>query len=209
MIITEEQAHDVAVRIFYELLGRRWVWPAVTTTERVEIPAGQNWISLEGRPVISIDSVTLKRAGNPDIEFDYVLENSYHLRLSRAIPHSLSAACFESPQAVEITYTYGAKPPVDMAAAIDDLAKEIYLSYTDSGECSLPDTVTSVSRQGLSMQLLAATELFEKGLTGVSTVDRVLNRYNPTATRRKARVFSFNKPPPRRRNTTQAGWPGS
>lgn len=211
MIITEEQAHEIAVRVFYELLGRRWVWPAVTTTERLDIPSGQDWISLEGRPVISIASVVLRRAGMNDVDVDYVLENTYRLRLSRALPAygGTRLTCFGERPSVEITYTYGSPPPLEIEAAIDELAKEILLSYTDPDECSLPDTVTSVSRQGISMQLISTTELFDKGFVGISAVDRALNRFNPTATRRKARVFSPNKPPPQRRDTTQATWSGS
>lgn len=205
MSITETDARDIATRVMYELLGRRWVWPAITTTERVEISSGQNWISLDGRPVISIASVTLRGANSDSTIVDYVLENRYRLRLAQASPSRLlSRACSTSRPTYDITYTYGSPPPFEVESAIEVLTKEIYLAYDNPDECSLPSLVTSVSRQGISMQTINAQELLDKGRVGLDQVDYALSRFNWTGTRRRARVYSVNKPPPRRRNTTQA-----
>lgn len=203
--LTEEDYTNIARRVVYELLGRRWVWPAVTTTERLDLVSGQRYASLEGRPVISIASVRLYRADQLVDDVAYVLENGYRLRFTGA-PQYGSLAC-GNQLSIEVTYTYGSPPPLEILAAIDALAAEIALAYTDPDSCSLPDTVVSVSRQGLSFQL--ATDFLDKGRTGIAAVDRALSIFNPGGVRRKSRVFGPAKPYPRRRNTSQANWTGS
>ena len=209
--ITKEEAHQIAVRVIYELLGRRWIWPAVTTTESIEIAPNQRWVSLEGRPIISVDSVVLSRPGITPTNISYEIENKHRLRFTD--PHQIwylspgPSRCCGSPMTLEVTYTYGSEPPLEIEKAIEALTEEIMLSYNDPDECSLPDTVTSVTRQGLTMQMLTATDFLSKGITGISTVDRTIALFNPANVRRKARVFSVNKPPPRRKNTTQANIP--
>lgn len=202
--ITADEAQAIATRVMYELLGRRWVWPAVTTTERVEIPAGQDWISLEGRPVISIASVTLRRANSTSSLVDYVLENKHRLRLATPTPYSLTSQVCTGPRpSYDITYTYGSPPPLEVEVAIEKLAEEIALSYNNPDDCALPDTVTSATRQGISMQFASAQDFLDRGRTGLTVVDNVLARFNSAGTRRRATVYSVNKPPPRRRDTVQ------
>lgn len=199
---TYDEALEIAYRIVYELLGRRWVWPAVTTTESLELPSGQNWAILEGRPVISVDSVVRRAPGVADVDVEYVLENRRRLRFNQGTIRS-ARLCGPTSVVLVVTYTYGSPPPVSLQFAIESLASEIVLAYTDPDECRLPDTVTSISRQGISMQLTSAQDFLDNGRTGISELDRVLHDLNPLRSIRKARVYSVNKPPPRRTNTTQ------
>ncbi|QGF20263.1 head-to-tail adaptor [Gordonia phage Sixama] len=204
---TLEEATQVASRVLYELSGRRFIWPPVTTTERISLPPMQQWVSLEGRPVISIDSVVLSRTGMADIDIEYVLENKHRLRFLHNPQYTYPLCGGEIN--LTVRYTYGSKPPAEIQAAIEILAKEILLGYTDPDECNLPDTVISIIRQGISMQLLNAKDFLDRGRTGITIVDHALSRINPEGVRRKSRVYSVNKPPPRRSNTTQAAWTGS
>lgn len=218
--ITRDEAVEIAHRTMYDLLGRRWVWPPVTLIERVDLVAGQDWISLEGRPVISISEILIIK---PNAEVlmlapDYVLENGYRIRFTgntmTRLPFLysspvISSGCSSGTWSAEIAYTYGSRPPTEILRAIEDLASEFELAYNNPDECRLPDTVTSISRQGLTMQVLSGADLLSKGLTGISSVDRVIEKYNPAHVRRKARVYSINKPPPNRRGAVQDSWSGS
>ncbi|QEM41558.1 head-to-tail adaptor [Gordonia phage Forza] len=201
---TLEDATAVARRVIYELSGRRWIWPPVTTTERIELPPMQQWVSLEGRPVIGVASVVLSRTGMADIEVAYELENKHRLRFT-GNPQYTYPLCGGKIW-LSVTYTYGSPPSAELQAAIDILAKEILLGYTDPDECNLPDTVVSITRQGISMQMLNAKDFLDRGRVGITTIDHALSRINPEGVRRKSRVYSVNKPPPRRVNTTQAPW---
>lgn len=204
-VIEREEALEIASRVLYELLGRRWVWPLVTTYEKFDLQSGQRWVSLEGRPVVEIHSVVLSRPGAVDSEVDYFLERKSRVVFSRQQPtHYLGRhlVC-DTGLSITVHYTYGAKPPAELLKAIERLADEIELAYNDPDECSLPDTVTSVSRQGISMQMISAADFLEQGRTGISAVDRALRYFNPAKSVRKARVYGPAKPPPRRHGTTQ------
>ncbi|AKJ72557.1 head-tail adaptor [Gordonia phage GMA2] len=204
--ITIEEATDVARRLMYELLGRRWVWPAISTTETLDVPSGQKWVSLEGRPIITVRSVTLSRPGAAPVEIAYEVENKRRLRFTGS-PYYNTICGGGSLMRVTVDYSYGSKPPLEVEKAIEALADQIFAAYTDPENCELPETVTSISRQGISMQMLTASDLLEKGLIGIGDIDRAISHFNSSKAVRRAKVFGAAKPPPRRKNTTQAAWP--
>lgn len=195
-------ANAIASRVMYELLGRRWIWPAITTTETITLQPMQKWAILAGKPVISVDSVTLRRPGIADTIVAYVLENKHRLRFLDE-PQFRPGLCGGGMD-LEVTYTYGAPPPKEVEMAIEALSDQLVLAFEGSDECKLPDRVTSVSRQGISMTILDPQDFLTEGRTGIALVDQALRNYNPSRALRPARVYSANNPPPRRRSTTQA-----
>jgi hypothetical protein len=71
-----------------------------------------------------------------------------------------------------ITYTYGADPPQAGRSAAAALACEIWRACSPAGECSLPDDVTRVVREGITMEstgLVAAA--LKSGQTGIAAID--------------------------------------
>lgn len=209
-----DQVGSIASRLVYELLGRRWVWPAVTTTEEVELPVGQRFVSLAGRPVTSVASVTTNL--DPATQVDYVLQNGYRLALSLPgpgygyldagpywVPFPYTGLC-SVPRWVTVTYTYGSAPPAGVQLAIDVLADQLRLLMDGSDDCKLPERVKTVSRQGISMDVVSPMDFLDDGRTGIVEVDEMLMTFNPSKARRPARVVSQVNPPPRRSGTTQA-----
>ncbi|QBZ72698.1 head-tail adaptor [Gordonia phage Phendrix] len=194
-------APDIAARVMYELLGRRWVWPPVTTTDRVEIPSNQNFLILEGRPVIDVIECVLYRGTSPAEDLEYVVENKHRLRFTD-IPQLHNSFCWGSSNSIEVTYTYGSPPPKEVEAAIEALTQELIMAYNGDEECALPERVQSLTRNGISIQF-AADDFLEHGRTGIERVDSALRHFNPGNAKRRARVYSINNPPPRRRNTSQ------
>lgn len=63
------------------------------------------------------------------------------------------------------------------------------------GKCRLPSTVTSVARQGVTMELKAS--LWVDGLTGIREVDAYIVAVNPNALRQPAKVWSPDLAEPR------------
>lgn len=201
---------DIAARIVYELLGRRWVWPAVTTIEEIDVPPGQSFLHLSGRPVIDVISITSNT--DPDTQLDFVLQNGYRVEFASDptvivsgywYPLPYSAMC-NMPLRVVVEYTYGSPPPLPVKMAIDMLSRELTLLFNGDDECKLPERVKSVSRQGISMEILSPQDFLENGLTGVTEIDEILSTFNPSKAKRPARVVSQVLPPPRRHSTTQA-----
>lgn len=195
----EEEAVPIATRVVYELLGRRWVWPAVTTTEIHPVRSGQQVISLFGRPVMSVSSVHLE--GSTE-EILYTLESKFRLRLQQ--PFRASCIGGSDTRRVAVTYTFGSEPPVGVLRAIEVYASELTKAMAGDSTCRLPQRVTTIARQGVSMTLLDPGEYLEEGKTGLPEVDVMLKVFNSGGARRPARVYGRATPPAERINTTQA-----
>lgn len=78
-----------------------------------------------------------------------------------------------------ITYTYGADPPQTGRSAAAALACEIWRACSPAGECSLPDNVTRVVRDGVTMEsagLVAAS--LKTGTTGITAIDAFVGLFS-------------------------------
>lgn len=193
----ENDVDIIATRVVYELLGRRWVWPAVTTTEIHSVQSGQRVISLFGRPVMAVTSVHLEDSTD---ELAYELESRFRVRLV----NPARSTCLGGAPRVAITYTYGSEPPVGVQRAIEVYATELAKAMAGDSTCRLPQRVTTIARQGVSMTLLDPGEYLEEGKTGLPEVDSMLRVFNPSGARRPARIYGRATPPAERIDTTQA-----
>lgn len=200
-------AEEIASRTMYELLGRRWVWPAVTTTETVEVTPGQRVISLQGRPIIDVESVFVEGTTEP---LAHTVENKYRIRLtSAALPYHPALGALSYPtlggcrggKRVSVTYSYGARPPLEVEYAIEVLRNELTLGMNEDEECRLPQRITSIQREGISMSVLDSQAFLDDGRTGIEEIDAVLAKFNPAKAKRPARVFGRVTQPPTRTNT--------
>jgi len=77
-----------------------------------------------------------------------------------------------------VTYRRGLPQPAVLARAAGELACEWARSCVGS-LCRLPQRVTSIARQGVSISLADAEAMLRNGLTGINTVDQVITRLNP------------------------------
>lgn len=98
------------------------------------------------------------------------------------------------PQTWGITYESGTAVPPEGRLAAVALAGEILkllvrLMGGQSGECVIPERVTSVSRQGVSWTL-DATQFLKDGRTGVFIADLWLESLNQSRKKRRASIAS-------------------
>lgn len=192
---TAQRAREIAEHVMYELLGHRWVWPALTVTEVVPINPGISTVSVQGRPVTAVEYV--RREGHETF-LGHVLESSYRIRLLEGAPQgSLSIdrpwTC-ASPTRIEVRYTYGSPPPAPVLKAIEDLEREMVKALNRDPGCKLPERVTSITREGMTMALIDPQDFLDKGRTGLPQVDMVLSAYNPGGARRRAKVVGRATP---------------
>jgi hypothetical protein len=93
---------------------------------------------------------------------------------------------------IRVTYLHGSLPPGGEDAA-KRLADEL-LASADGEECSLPQRVTSISRQGVSWTLLDPQEFLRDRRTGIYEIDLLLAAINPAKALLRPRVFSPDLP---------------
>lgn len=142
-------------------------------------------LQLRRRPAHSIQRIT-DHSGDLDPSVYQLANNRYVVRND--------GRCWNFDQGVEIEYTYGMNPPAAGREAAIALADQLLLGYIGSEECRLPDRVTSVSRQGLSITVLDPQDFLKDGRTGIYEVDLFLSVANPYGARKRARVFIPDSP---------------
>lgn len=88
-----------------------------------------------------------------------------------------------------VTYAYGHEPPEAGRSAARDLACELYHGAM-GGDCALPKRVSTITRQGVTVALLDAFNFFDKGRTGIYSVDLFLAAVNPKGRMRRGSIAS-------------------
>lgn len=91
-----------------------------------------------------------------------------------------------------VSYAYGIDPPVSGKLAVVEFATELGIAAAPDCdmECRLPARVRSVSRQGLSFEILDSFEFLDKGMTGLLSVDMWIKSQNPRGRPQRGRVWS-------------------
>jgi hypothetical protein len=77
-----------------------------------------------------------------------------------------------------VTYTRGTPPPPGTAKLVALLAKEFFAACT-GGKCRLPRRVQTVSRQGVTYQMVNPSDIYAEGRTGLDEIDLWLSSVNP------------------------------
>lgn len=146
------------------------------------------FVDLQDRyPVISVDEVLVDGVIVPPASYRV---DDYH-RLVRT-DGDCWPACNDltlddsEPNTFAVTYTAGRVPPVELRMAAAELACEMKRAC-NGGDCRLPRNVTSVNRQGVTMNIDALEASVNGGRTGIPGVDLAVARYD--CNRQKARVW--------------------
>lgn len=92
-----------------------------------------------------------------------------------------------------VRYQQGIPVPTVIQNAAGVYACEVAKACA-GGTCQLPSRVTSISRQGVDVQLLSTEDYLDKGLTGFEQVDQVIRAVNPGGLRARPRVLSLDLP---------------
>jgi hypothetical protein len=101
------------------------------------------------------------------------------------------------PGTWSITYTYGAAVPAEGQLAVGELACE-FTKMLNNETCRLPRHVTSVSRQGVTINYADLLNVMANGRTGLLFVDLFLDAVNPARLAETAHVYSVDHPAGRR-----------
>lgn len=96
-----------------------------------------------------------------------------------------------------ITAQWGEPLPEAGKLAMGELACE-FGKYLSGQDCNLPQAVTSISRQGVSLNFGDPEQSLEAGHLGLQFTDMFLSTYNPGKLRARSQVYSVDGPNPRR-----------
>ncbi|MGV1079721.1 MAG: hypothetical protein ACOYD1_07695 [Candidatus Nanopelagicales bacterium] len=110
----------------------------------------------------------------------------------------LGGCTWPSRDALEVTYRFGSTVTRGARATALYYARQIFLAGPcgDMSACQLPERVTSITREGISMTTLDPQTFLDRGLTGLIRVDEWLASYATRKAARPAGVFGVDSPPP-------------
>ena len=143
------------------------------------------------RPVVPSSVLRLKRANVRSVvsvkQHDgtivdpstYTLFNGSSIQFNGPIFHT-----------IDVTYTYGTPIPTAGRMAARQLAIEFAKLWEGDDSCSLPERVTSITRQGITATIMDNQQFIQQLRTGVYAVDLFLKTVNPNSATNRARVFS-------------------
>lgn len=94
---------------------------------------------------------------------------------------------------MQVTYNRGTPPPNALLAAAGTLACE-YAKACMGQACQLPGRITSVARQGISVNMVDVDTLIKSGLTGIVSVDNIIRALNPNGLKGRTRMYSPDLP---------------
>lgn len=92
-----------------------------------------------------------------------------------------------------VTAVFGEPTPAMLKLAVGEMLCEIIADWLE-GSCDLPDSVTQIVRQGVTMTFENAQEALESGLTGLKWVDRSIMTYNPHRLMGRGTAYDLDAP---------------
>lgn len=107
-----------------------------------------------------------------------------------------------SADAFEVTYRRGRPVPSALASAAANYAVE-YAKACIGQPCRLPGRVASISRQGVSVNMVDIQQVLDNGLTGLLELDQLIMAINPHGMKGRTRFYSPDLLEPR-----QITWAG-
>lgn len=210
-----EYAIDMASFVLWSLTGRKYTGLKQITEQyicpEIDLPAGCSWTSersyldlsrmiygftiksgaplscggvripLRNTPVRSITEIT--------VGGEVVDPSLYYIRGNEEVVLASSSG-YGLCDAPVITYKYGVPPPYAGKLAAIELANEIVLSMAGASNCRLPERVSSVTRQGISISMVDPQTFLKEGQVGLYLVDLFIATANPTRSKKRPKIVS-------------------
>jgi hypothetical protein len=182
---------DAGEKAYWNPFVGTWVYVMEPGRGRQNRLLEGEYIKLRGVPVTEIVSVSIGGSALPSASYELL-----NASIVGRVGDGYSWGLCSSPV---ITYRYGVAPPALGRIAARRLANELILSL-QGGDCRLPSTVTSVSRQGMSFEIIDPQQFLDGGKLGVYEIDLFLATVNPGKAKKRPRVFSPDMRRPYRRH---------
>ena len=133
-------------------------------------------------PVASITSVTVDGVvvdpATYRVDNGRWLVRTHNQSTSDCWPQCQDMNLNEGPGTFIVEYMQGIPVPSVLRRAAGELACE-WIKSCQGLPCRLPQRITSIARQGISISMVPVEDLLRNGLTGVFTVDQLIRSFNP------------------------------
>lgn len=131
-----------------------------------------------------------------EVVHDGVTVDPSAYRLNRAgwLERTDGAAWEVCNDTTTVTYEFGEPPPEGGVQAVVALATQMMYDLTGDSKCRLPQRVTSITRQGISMSMIDPMEFMPDGKTGFYLVDLWLTSVNPHNRPQRGTMWSLDVP---------------
>lgn len=91
-----------------------------------------------------------------------------------------------------VTAEYGIPVPEGGSWAVGELACQ-FIRASNGEDCRLPQGITQLVRQGVTISFPQVTDLLKENMTGLYLVDTFVRTWNPSGLRSRARVYSVDR----------------
>lgn len=191
-------AIDSATDLMWHLTGRQF---GIYTDDVLNLMHDHNhhypgWCTLDltRYPVLSISSIMVGAEAYPV---------SGVTMTGKRLLHRNDGSAWPEFTMTDVTCTWGRPVPAMLQRATERLTCEL-LSLRSDRPSALSDRVRSVSRQGVSMELVSSEDLLSQpgGRTGIYEIDLAIATYNEQGHNAMPAVFSVDMPQPQ-------GWPSA
>lgn len=207
---------DAASDVMFQLGGQRW--PGVCDrTSRVGACVGDASVPLPEGGVVALrpHRAGFFCSGGRSVELAYPVvgvsevrvdgdaldPSAYSVRDHRWLVRSdggtwpCDSRWWEDTPPMEVNYSFGEAPPPMGGLAAAALARELLLAVSGSSECRLNARVSSVVREGLTMDMALAglVEALAGGWTGIPEIDLFVRAHNPNRLTRPPRVLGLRR----------------
>ncbi len=147
-----------------------------------------SFLRLRRKPVHEIHEVIMNdRVLDPT---EYAIANGGYIRF-----RSWTGLCWDLESGITVDYTYGAHVPAAGREAAISFSEEIFKSIDGTEGCQLPSGATSVSRQGIDIELVDTASYVRDGKTGIALVDLFIQAANPGGKAlKRPKIFSPRLP---------------
>lgn len=164
-----EEASWMLWSLTYQRYSSNWI----ARRDSYRMRPGVSEFVLHSGPVAKIFAVkviNLATGEERDTDFVYLLGGKIRIGGKQISPCHPSTA--NQDLIVQVEYLTKPNLPAGSTRAVKRLSMELYLSASGSDDCSLPERVTSVNRQGVSWTLLDPMTFMQEGLIGIGPIDQ-------------------------------------
>jgi hypothetical protein len=128
-------------------------------------------------------------------EYRYIVRNDGEAFPVKANWWAVTGSAEDDPDSndgsvFEVTLEHGIVPPRLVTRATRALACQLFDGCSSIGPCKLPERTTSVSRNGVTMDVASAAEMLRDRRTGIYLVDLAIATFNPSGLQSPTFVWS-------------------